>query len=193
MNRTRFTGLLIGLGGVVALLGIDFAGHGSELLGAGAVLLSALGYAAAALLYRRWLAEAPALAVTALMTAISSVLFAAPAAAGLPRQLPPASSLVALAALGIINTGLAYWLFYLLIDQAGAATASVITYVMPVVAFILGVGLLGEKLTPAAIAGLILISAGRVAGDRPPATRPALPQTPAPSPAGNRQPGWGSR
>ena len=160
VNRTQFTGLIIGLGGVVALLGIDFGGHAAELLGSGAVLLSALGYAAAALLYRRWLADASALAVTALMAAISSLLFAAPAAADLPRRLPPASSLLALAVLGIVNTGLAYWLFYLLIDQAGAATASIITYVMPVVALILGVGLLGEKLTLGAIAGLVLIALG---------------------------------
>jgi EamA-like transporter family len=47
-----------------------------------------------------------------------------------------------------------------LIDQAGAATASVITYVMPVVALVLGVGLLGERLTVGAIAGLLLIGLG---------------------------------
>jgi drug/metabolite transporter (DMT)-like permease len=160
VGRKRFAGLLIGFAGVAALLGIDFRANARELLGAGAVLLSALGYAGAALLYRRWLADAPAVGVTALMTVISSVIFLAPAAAGLPRQLPPAASILALAALGIINTGLAYWLFYLLIDEAGAATASVITYVMPVVAVLLGVGLLGEKLTVGAVAGLVLIAVG---------------------------------
>jgi drug/metabolite transporter (DMT)-like permease len=160
VDRRRFTGLVIGFAGVMALLGIDLHGNAGELLGAGAVLLSALGYAGAALLYRRWLADAPALGVTALMTAMSSVAFLAPAAVNLPRQMPPATSIVALAALGIVNTGLAYWLFYLLIDEAGAAAASVITYVMPVVALFLGVGLLGEQLTIAAIAGLILIAIG---------------------------------
>jgi drug/metabolite transporter (DMT)-like permease len=93
------------------------------------------------------------------MTAISSAAFLGPAAAGLPRQIPPTSSIVALATLGIVHTGVAYWLFYLLINEAGAATASVITYVMPVVALFLGVGLLGERLT-GAIAGLILIVLG---------------------------------
>jgi drug/metabolite transporter (DMT)-like permease len=160
VDRTRFAGLIVGLAGVAALLGIDLHGSAIELAGAGAVLLSALGYAAAALLYRRWLADVPALAVTALMTAISSVLFLGPAAAGLPAKLPPAGTIAALAVLGVVNTGLAYWLFYLLIDQAGAATAAVITYVMPVVALVLGVGLLGEKLTIGAIAGLPLIAVG---------------------------------
>jgi len=159
-DRRRLAGLVTGFGGVVALLGLDLRGNLTELLGAGAVLLSALGYAGAALLYRRWLASTPAVAVTALMTAISSVAFLAPAAADLPRHVPPAGGLLALAALGIVNTGVAYWLFYLLIDEAGAATASVITYVMPVVALFLGVGLLGERFTAGAVAGLILIAVG---------------------------------
>jgi drug/metabolite transporter (DMT)-like permease len=159
-DRKRSLGLVIGFAGVIALLGIDFHGHAMELLGAGAVMLSALGYAGAALLYRRWLADQPALAVTALMTAISSAAFLPPAAVDLPRQVPPAYSILALVTLGIVNTGIAYWLFYLLIDEAGAATASVITYVMPVVALFLGVTLLGERLTIGAIAGLVLIALG---------------------------------
>jgi drug/metabolite transporter (DMT)-like permease len=160
VDRKRFAGLVMGFAGVIALLGIDFRGSTAELLGAGAVLLSALGFASAALLYRRWLADARALGVTALMTAISGAAFLAPTAAALPRQVPPVTSVLALVALGIINTGLAYWLFYLLIDEAGAATASVITYVMPVVALVLGVGLLGERFTIGAVAGMVLIMLG---------------------------------
>ena len=159
-GRKQLVGLVIGFGGVIALLGLDLRGSAVELLGAGAVLLSALGYAAAALVYRRWLADVPAIGVTAIMTAICSIVFLAPAAVNLPRQMPPASSVLALATLGILNTGVAYWLFYLLIDQAGAAVASVITYVMPVVALVLGIGLLAEQLTIGAIAGLVLIGLG---------------------------------
>jgi drug/metabolite transporter (DMT)-like permease len=160
VDRKRFAGLIIGFLGVIALLGIDFRGNALELAGAGAVLLGALGYAAAALLYRRWLADVPAVGVTALMTVISSAAFMGPAAADLPRHAPPLASVLALVVLGVVNTGLAYWLFYVLIDQAGAATASVITYVMPVVALVLGVSLLGEKFTMGAAAGLLLIAIG---------------------------------
>jgi drug/metabolite transporter (DMT)-like permease len=173
VSRRRLAGLVIGFGGVIALLGVDLRGNGKELLGAAAVILSALGYAAAALLYRRWLADAPALGVTALMSGLSSAVFLAPAVADLPHRTPPAGSMLALAALGIVNTGLAYWLFYLLIDEAGAASAGVITYVMPAVALLLGVLLLGEKLTVGAVAGLILIAlgawlaTGRAAGGTP--------------------------
>jgi drug/metabolite transporter (DMT)-like permease len=159
-GRRRTLGLVIGFIGVVALLGIDLRGSVLELLGAGAVIVSALGYAGAALLYRRWLEDQAALAVTALMTVISSVLFLPVAALDMPRHLPTAGSIAALVTLGIVNTGIAYWLFYLLIDEAGAAIASVITYLMPVVALFLGVGLLGERLTLGAVAGLILIALG---------------------------------
>jgi drug/metabolite transporter (DMT)-like permease len=159
-GRRRLAGLVIGFVGVVALLGIDLRGSALELLGAGAVLASALGYAGAALLYRRWLEDQAALAVTALMAAISSVLFLPAAAIDVPRHVPPVSSILALVTLGIVNTGVAYWLFYLLIDEAGAAVASVITYLMPVVALGLGVGLLGDPLTAGAVAGLVLIALG---------------------------------
>jgi drug/metabolite transporter (DMT)-like permease len=184
VDRRRFAGLVAGFAGVVALLGIDLHGRAAELLGAGAVLLSAAGYAAAALLYRRWLADAPALGVTAAMTAISSVVFLVPAATDLPRQVPPVGSILALGALGIVNTGVAYWLFYLLIDEAGAASASVITYVMPVVALALGAGLLGERLTIGAIAGLILIALGAwlATGHQPPGRRGRRGAEPANSP-----------
>ncbi len=111
VDRKRFAGLIIGFLGVIALLGIDFRGNALELAGAGAVLLGALGYAAAALLYRRWLAEVPAVGVTALMTVISSAVFLGPAAADLPRHAPPLASVLALVVRGVVNTGLAYWLF----------------------------------------------------------------------------------
>jgi drug/metabolite transporter (DMT)-like permease len=160
VNRKRFTGLVIGLAGVVALLGLDIHGRAAELLGAGAVLLSALGYALAALLYRRWLDDIPALGVTTVMTLVSSVIFVGPAAAELPHRAPTAGSIAALVTLGVVNTGLAYWLFYLLIDESGAATAAVITYLMPVMALALGAGLLGEKLTVGVWIGLVLIAIG---------------------------------
>ena len=88
------------------------------------------------------------------------------------------ASITALVVLGVVNPGSAYWLFYALIDEAGAATASVITYVMPVVALGLGVAVLGEDLTVGAVIGLILIGAGawlataHRPGGRPPPERP---------------------
>lgn len=160
VDRKRFAGLVAGFAGVVALLDLDLGGHPGELAGAAAVLLAAACFAGAALVYRRWLAEVPALGVTAVMTVVSSAVLAAPAVLTLPHRAPPLPSVLALVALGTVNTGLAYWLFYVLIDHAGAAAASVITYVMPVVALLLGIGLLGESFSSGAVAGLVLIGFG---------------------------------
>jgi drug/metabolite transporter (DMT)-like permease len=182
VGRKRFTGLVIGFAGVVALLGLDFHGQAAELAGAGAVLLAAAGFAGAALVYRRWLAGVPALGVTAAMTVVSSVVFAGPAAAALPSHPPPLTSALALVALGTVNTGVAYWLFYLLIDEAGAATAAVITYVMPVVALVLGIAVLGERFTVGSAAGLVLIGAGAWLATSGPAPGPdAAAEVTAPS------------
>jgi len=60
-DRKRTVELVIGFAGGMALLGIDLRGRALELIGAGAVILSAFGYASAALLYRRWLNDKSAL------------------------------------------------------------------------------------------------------------------------------------
>jgi drug/metabolite transporter (DMT)-like permease len=100
-GRKRLAGLVIGFAGVIALLGIDFRGNAVELLGAGPCCPARWALRAPRWFYRRWLDDVPAVGVTALMTAISSLAFLAPAAVNLPRQIPPVSSILALAALGL--------------------------------------------------------------------------------------------
>jgi drug/metabolite transporter (DMT)-like permease len=160
VTRKQLAGLVLGFAGVVALLGLDFSTQIAALLGAGAVLLSAAGYAASALLYRRWLPDARALGVSTLMMLCSCGVFALPAAADLPRHMPGITSLLALITLGIVNTGLLSWVYFALVREAGAAVTSLITYVVPVVALVLGVSLLGEILTIGAAVGLVLIASG---------------------------------
>lgn len=182
VNRTQLAGLVLGFAGVVALLGLDFSTQVTMLLAAGAVLLSAIGYAAAALLYQRWLPDAPALGVSALMMLCSAAVFALPGVTGLPHHMPSKTSIAALIALGIVNTGLMSWLYFALVREAGAGVTSLITYVVPVVALVLGISLLGEPLTIGAAVGLVLIASGTwlattarqaesAPGHRPAATR----------------------
>jgi len=61
---------------------------------------------------------------------------------------------------GIVNTGLLSWVYFALVRQAGAAVTPLISYVVPVVALVLGVSLLGEILTIGAAVGLVLIASG---------------------------------
>lgn len=71
-----------------------------------------------------------------------------------------AASLVGLAILGVLGTGIAYVLNYQIIASEGAAVASTVTYLLPVVAIVLGVVVLGETVTAAALAGIALVLAG---------------------------------
>lgn len=156
----RALGLLLGFGGVVALVGIDVAGRTSELLGAGAILLGALGYAIGPMLVRLHLTELDPRATMGASLAIAAVLLAPYAALDRPHAVPPVGAIACVVVLGLLCTALAFVVYTVLIAEAGTSRATVITYINPIVAVVLGVTLLGEQLGPGAIAGLLLILAG---------------------------------
>jgi drug/metabolite transporter (DMT)-like permease len=157
---TRLVGMLVGLGGVVALVGIDIGGRGAELLGAAAVLTATLGYAAGPLIVKRHLAGADPLGPVTAAMAIASIMLLPFGIGDFPSEAPAADTLVAVAVLGLVCSALAFLLFFRLIAEVGPSRATVITYVNPIVALALGVAVLGESVTAEAIAGLLLILAG---------------------------------
>ena len=160
ITRLRLAGLVVGLSGVVVLVGVDLTGSTAELVGALAALLGVAGYAAGAMVVKRSLSDlAPLGPVTGGMV-LAAVLLAPPALLDAPATVPEPSPLVALVVLGLVCTALAFVLMFGLIAEIGPSRASVITYVNPVVAVALGVSFLGEAVTAAAVAGLLLILAG---------------------------------
>ncbi|MEA2310648.1 MAG: hypothetical protein QOE28_616, partial [Solirubrobacteraceae bacterium] len=156
----RLVGLLIGFGGVIALVGIDVAGRTEELLGALAVLLAALGYAAGPMILRRHLADLDPRATMGACLLIAAVLLTPLTAATLPSKGPTSGAVVAIVVLGLLCTAAAFVIFNRLIAEIGAGRALVITYVNPVVAVAAGMAVLGERPGAGAIAGLLLILAG---------------------------------
>ncbi len=159
-TRTRFVGMLVGLGGVVALVGIDIGGRGAELLGAAAVLGAAFGYACGPLIAKRHLTAVDPLGPVAGALGIASLLLLPFAIAGAPAETPTDQAIVSVVVLGLVCTALAFLVFFRLIAEVGPSRASIITYVNPVVALALGVAILDESLTTGAVAGLLLILAG---------------------------------
>jgi drug/metabolite transporter (DMT)-like permease len=157
---SRLVGLLVGLAGVVALVGIDVAGRGDELLGAGAILLAAVGYAIGPMIYKRHLADLDPRATMGASLVLAAVVLAPLAAVDPPSAAPSASALIALVVLGLFCTAAAFVFFGALIAEVGPGRALVITYVAPVVAVALGVTVLGERPGAGAVAGLLLILAG---------------------------------
>jgi drug/metabolite transporter (DMT)-like permease len=152
--------MLVGLGGVVALVGIDIGGRGAELLGAGAVLAATLGYACGPLIVKRHLAGADPLGPVTAAMAIASIMLLPFGIGDFPTETPATDTLVAIVVLGLVCSAAAFLLFFRLIAEVGPSRATVITYVNPIVALALGVAVLGESVTAGAIAGLLLILAG---------------------------------
>ncbi len=168
----RLVGLVVGFGGVVALVGIDVAGSGKELLGVGAILVATVGYAAGPMLLNRRLKGVDMRAVMAVSLLAAAVILAPFAALDHPSSTPPAGAIVSIAVLVVACTAMAFVLFGVLIAAVGPGRAAVITYVAPVVALALGVAARGEHPGAGAILGLVLIVGGSWLGTRPDRARP---------------------
>ncbi len=156
----RLWGLLLGFTGVVALVGLDVAGSTEELLGAGAILVAALGYAAGPMVQKRKLVDLEPIAMMGAATGVAAIVLTPAALIAPPESTPPADALVALVVLGVFCTAAAFVFYGALVAEVGPGRATVITYVAPVVAVGLGVSVLGERPGAGAVAGLLLIIAG---------------------------------
>jgi drug/metabolite transporter (DMT)-like permease len=156
----RLVGLLVGLAGVVALVGIDVAGRGGELLGAGAIFLAAVGYAAGPMIFKRRLGDLDPRATMGASLAIAAVVLTPAAALSPPPAVPSGSGLTAIFVLGLLCTAAAFVLMAALVSEIGPGRAVVITYINPIIAVALGVTVLGERPGAGAVAGLLLILAG---------------------------------
>ena len=181
---SRLAGLLIGFAGVVALVGIDVAGEGDELLGAGAILLAALCYAIGPMVLKRHLADLDPRASMGAALAVAAVALTPAVALDPPAEIPPAPAIAALVVLGLLCTAAAFAIYGALVLEVGAGRAIVITYVAPVVAVIGGVAFLDEHPGAGAIVGLALILLGSWLATRAsPATQGAAGVPPAPGAA----------
>jgi drug/metabolite transporter (DMT)-like permease len=167
-------GLVVGLAGVVALVGLD-VGH-TDLGAATLVGVVVVGYATGPVLIARYLADLPSLGVVAASLALCAIVYAPLAVVSRPARLPPATGLLAVAVLGVVCTALAFLLFFRLIAEVGPLRATVITYVNPAVAVVLGVVFLHERFTAVTALGFALILGGSFLSTRRQPARHPLEQ-----------------
>jgi drug/metabolite transporter (DMT)-like permease len=156
----RLVGLLIGLVGVIALVGIDIAGNSDELFGAACIFLAAVGYAAAPMMLKRQLADLDPRATMGVALAIAAVVLTVPAALDPPSVPLTTEAVLSIVVLGLLCTAAALAIMAWLVVDIGPGRALVITYINPIVAVALGVTILGERPGAGAVAGLLLILAG---------------------------------
>lgn len=156
----RLLGLAVGIAGVACIVGLDL--HGGE--GAWRSVLEivgvSIGYAVAPFIAARRLAGVPDLGLVAVSLATVAIVYVPIAVVVRPDAVPPARVLAALVALASICTGVAFLVFFALIAEAGPAKATLITFVNPAVAVLLGVVVRGEPFTVATAVGFVLVLGG---------------------------------
>jgi drug/metabolite transporter (DMT)-like permease len=160
---SRMAGLAIGFAGV-ALLAWDQASFkpGASGVAPGwavlACLLATLCYGVAANATKRYLGGLPAL-VTATGSQLGAILILALPAAWLwPARMPGLQAWLSLLVVGVLCTGLAYILYFRLIEEAGPPRALAVTFVVPVFAVFYGVVFLSEEVTSwMLLCGLVIV------------------------------------
>jgi drug/metabolite transporter (DMT)-like permease len=158
VDARRTAGLLVGFLGVATLVGFDVS-RGN--LGAvGEIAVVTVGYALGPVIIARRLGGVPAVGVVTASLVLTAIVYAPVGVAQLPQHAPSVQVMLAVAALGVVCTAVAFLLFFALIAEVGPVRATVITYVNPAVALALGVLVLGEPFTAGAAAGFVLILAG---------------------------------
>ena len=160
LEAWRLAGLLVGLLGVIALLGLGSVSWPLGWAGVGCMLLATIGYAVGPLIIQKYLKGLDSLGPIALSLGASSLLLLIPAALTLPARVPSAPALSCIVVLGVLCTAVAMLFMFYLVHHAGPARASVITYINPIVATLLGVMLLHEHLGAGGLVALSLILLG---------------------------------
>ncbi len=157
VGGTRLVGVGAGFVGVALLVGVQ---TGDDLVAAFAVLGVALCYAVSVLYAGRKVRGLPALQVSLGQLAFAAVLMAPFGLAQLPATMPAPKVWLAVVALGVLGSGIAYLLYFAIIASAGASRAILVTYLVPAFALVYGAVFLDEAVTVTALIGLALILGG---------------------------------
>jgi len=126
----------------------------------------AVGYALGPAVLRRYLSGVPSVPVTGFALAACAIVYAPFAVLEWPVSLPSLPVLASVGVLAVVCTALAFLLFFALIERIGPVRATVITYVNPAVAAIVGVAVLHETFTLGMGVGFALVLAGSVLATR---------------------------
>ncbi len=161
---SRWLGLAVALGGVALLLGPGAAAD--DAWAVVQVLLTALGYAIGPIIVTRSLRDVPTIPVTTACLALAAISYLPVVLVTGPHPTPTPPTALALVGLGAVCTALAFVLFFGLIAEVGAARSTLVAYLNPVVAVLLGALVLDEPLTWAVAAATALILAGSAAASR---------------------------
>jgi drug/metabolite transporter (DMT)-like permease len=172
LNLRKASGVLIGFGGVVVIIGMP---GGETTTGAPdaissplaafapfAILLATFCYGCTGVFGKRFGGMNPILTAAGMTSASTIMLIPLAAVIDAPWTLPVPSSQTIFAVFGIaaLSTALAYILYFAILKRAGASNLLLVTFLIPVSAILLGVGFLGETLQTQHLIGMGIIGAG---------------------------------
>ena len=163
---TALVGLLIGLVGVAAIVGFDLGTYDAVALLQIAVVV--VGYAVGPAILARRLGGLPAVGVMALSLGLAALLYIPIAATQWPSVMPSMNVWISVVILAVLCTAVAFLIFAALIDEIGPVRSTLITYINPAVAAVLGVLVLNETLTAPMIVGFVLVLIGSTLATRRP-------------------------
>jgi drug/metabolite transporter (DMT)-like permease len=176
LRPVQIAGLGLGVVGVAVAAGVGASDlEGSSAAGALAAIFAGAGYGIAFVYMRRHLVSYPPIVAATGQLATGAVLLfpvaAASSVAGGVSLTP--TRVVSIVLLGVLGTGAAYVLSYRIIADIGATKASLVTYIIPVVAVTVGILVLDEPFEARLVVGGALTAAGIAAVNR----KPRVPQS----------------
>lgn len=176
----RAFGLVLGIVGVGVLVGVDPAGGWAGAVGTMAVVLASISYAAGSLYSQDKLGDSSGLLVSTASAVWGLVVILPFGIAQGPGAMPGWEAIAAVAALGLGGTALGLLMYLRLLEDHGSSKASLVVYLLPVVALFYGSLLLDEPVRLTALVGLALILGGVALGSG--LVRPLRRRAPVPAP-----------
>jgi drug/metabolite transporter (DMT)-like permease len=164
LGLASLSGLLLGLAGVGLIVGFDL--RASSMTALLEMIVVVVGYAVGPVILARYLTGVPSVTVIGVSLALCSLVYAPVALIEWPHAAIGPNVVAAVAVLAVVCTAIAFLLFFALIAETGPVRATVITYVNPAIAAILGVAVLRERLTWGMGAGFVLVLAGSILATR---------------------------
>jgi drug/metabolite transporter (DMT)-like permease len=181
LTGTNWLGILLGMLGVAALVGLDVGG--SDLPAVLEVGVVVIGYALGPAILSRWMPDLPGVGVVAVSLAAAALIYVPLVLVtnSWPTAWPSGEVVVAIVVLAVICSALAFLLMVALIAEIGPVRVTTITYVNPAVAILAGVLVLGERVSVWTVVGFVLVLSGSwlVTRSRRDAVEPANQQVAA--------------
>jgi drug/metabolite transporter (DMT)-like permease len=167
LSAGKVVGIGCGILGVVVLVGPAAFRGGSQTWGALAVVGASCAYGFGGVYSRRFKDLPPLVAATGQITGAAMLLLPLSLLADHPWTLawPDPDVWACLLAIALVNTALAYVVYYRMLASTGVTYISLVTFLIPPIALLLGGIFLHEKITMEALAGMAIIALGLMAID----------------------------